>query len=198
MPRSRKRGQRTRSTPTGTAATTGTATASPPVLEPERPALPPATAGRRPSNDEFLRRYQARAEERNAAARDSLVPLAAGERPWPILVGVALTAVAAIGNVIAFATGMKIEGSHPAASGIILFAAVMLACAVGMWRLWYQAVLAFMVVLAIVIVMFSLFLVEASNLLGILVPLVFVGGGGFLFWKLVRVLARLQMPTRAR
>jgi hypothetical protein len=72
----------------------------------------------------------------------------------------------------------------------------MLVCAIGMWRLWYQAVLAFMVLLAIIVILFSLFLVEASNLLGIIVPPVFIVGGGFLFWKLVRVLGRLQMPQR--
>jgi hypothetical protein len=205
MPRSRKRGQRERPTQTRTA------TAASPTLQPGLDARPPEAAAhpreaaahppeaaapeRRPTNDEFLRRYQARAQERDAAARAELVPLGAGERPWPILVSVVLTALAAIFNIVAFATGTKIEGTHPDAAGIILFAVVMLACAIGMWRLWYQAVLAFMVLLAVVIVLFSLFLVEASNALGVIVPLVFVFGGGFLFWKLVRVLARLQMPT---
>ncbi len=143
-----------------------------------------------------MERYQARAEQRNAEARAQLKPLSPGERPWPIIVGVVLTACAAFGNLIAYAAGATIEGKHVAPGGIVVFAVVMLACAIGMWRLWYQAVLAFMVLLAIVIVLFSLFLVEASNLLGILVPIVFVGGGGFLFWKLVGVLGRLQMPAR--
>jgi hypothetical protein len=73
----------------------------------------------------------------------------------------------------------------------------MLACSVGMWRLSYQAVLAFMALLAIVIVLFSLFLVEASNLLGLLVPPVFIVVGAFLFWKLIRVLGRLQVPRQS-
>ena len=45
----------------------------------------------------------------------------------------------------------------------------MIACAIGMWRLWYGAVLGFMALLAIVVTLFSLFLVEASNVLGVLV-----------------------------
>jgi hypothetical protein len=53
-----------------------------------------------------------------------------------------------------------------------------------------------MVLLAILVVLFSLFLIEASNLLGLLVPPVFIIAGGYLFWKLVRVLSRLQMPGR--
>jgi hypothetical protein len=56
-------------------------------------------------------------------------------------------------------------------------------------------VLGFMVLLAIIVILFSLFLIEASNLLGVLVPPIFIIGGGYLFWKLVRVLSRLQLPA---
>ena len=144
----------------------------------------------------FLELYRQRVEAENAAAREGLEPLAPGERPWPIIVSVVLTTLAGVGNLIAYAAGARIAGRHPAPGGILLFSAVMLFCAYGMWRLWSQAVLAFMVVLAIVVVLFSLFLIEASNLLGLLVPPIFIAGGGFLFWKLVRVLARIQMPER--
>jgi uncharacterized membrane-anchored protein len=65
---------------------------------------------------------------------------------------------------------------------------------VGMWRLWYGAVLGFMALLAIVATLFSLYLIEASNLLGLVVAVVVVGGCGYLFFKLVRVLSRIQMP----
>jgi len=140
--------------------------------------------------------YRARSEERNAAARAALVPLGDGERPWPILAGVILTGLASVSNIVLWAAGAKIAGKHPSPGGIIVFSVVMLACAIGMWRLWYQAVLGFMVLLAIVIVLFSLLMVEASNLLGLLVPPIFIVGGGYLFWKLVRVLSRLQMPQR--
>jgi hypothetical protein len=63
-----------------------------------------------------------------------------------------------------------------------------------MWRLWYGAVLGFMALLAIVATLFSLLLIEASNLLGLVVAVVVVGGSGYLFFKLVRVLSRIQMP----
>jgi hypothetical protein len=143
-----------------------------------------------------MERYAARAEERNAEARALLIPLAPGERPWPIMTGVVLCAAAGLLNLILWLAGTKINGKAPSAGEMVAFTLIMGVCAIGMWVLWYQAVLAFMVLLAIVVVLFSLFLVEASNLLGILVPLVFIGGGGYLFWKLVRVLSRLQMPTR--
>lgn len=141
--------------------------------------------------------YRARSEERNAAVRATLSPLAPGERPWPILAGVVLTGLASISNIVLWAAGSKIAGKHPSPGGIIVFSVVMLACAIGLWRLWYQAVLGFMVLLAIVVILFSLLMIEASNLLGLLVPPIFIVGGGYLFWKLVRVLSRLQMPQRA-
>ncbi len=142
----------------------------------------------------FLELYRQRVEAENAAARELLQPLAPGERPWPIVVSVVLTALAGIVNLILYAAGATIAGKHPAPGTIYVFSAVMLACSFGMWRLWYQAVLAFMALLAIVIVLFSLFLVEASNLLGVIVPPVFIAVGALLFWKLIRVLGRLQVP----
>ena len=66
--------------------------------------------------------------------------------------------------------------------------------AAGMWRRSGAAVLLFMALLAVIVVLFSLFLIEASNALGVVVPLIFIGGGGYLFWKLVRVLGRIQAP----
>ena len=160
-----------------------------------RPAGRPAVHSQPRSEHPAVTAYRARSEERNAAARAALTPLAQGERPWPLLAGVILTALAGIGNLIAYLAGAKISGQHPAAGGIVIFTLVMLACSIGMWRLWYPAVLGFMVLLAIIVILFSLFLIEASNLLGVLVPPIFIVGGGYLFWKLVRVLGRLQLPT---
>jgi hypothetical protein len=191
QPRKRKRGR-----------TAGaTATATPPA--PASPETPPP-AGERPrrakrapvTNQEWMQVYAARGEARNAEAREHLVPLAPGERPWPILAGVGLCAAAAVLNLILWLAGTKIGGKPPSATEMLAFTLIMTICAVGMWVLWYQAVLAFMVLLAIVIVLFSLFLIEASNILGFVVAVAFIGGGGYLFWKLVGVLSRLQMPAR--
>jgi uncharacterized membrane-anchored protein len=70
----------------------------------------------------------------------------------------------------------------------------MIACAIGMWRLWYGAVLGFMALLAIIVTIFALLLIEASNVLGLVVALAVIAGAGYLFFKLVRVLSRIQMP----
>ena len=53
-----------------------------------------------------------------------------------------------------------------------------------------------MALLAIIGTLFSLYLMEASNVLGLLVALIIIVGAGYLFFKLVRVLSRIQMPQR--
>jgi hypothetical protein len=135
-----------------------------------------------------------RSERRNAAVRAGLTPIKPGERPGAIQVSAAIALLVGIGNLIAFAAGVKIEGKHPAAGGVIIFSLLMIACAIGMWRLWYGAVLGFMALLAIICTIFALLLIEASNVLGVVVALAVVGGAGYLFFKLVRVLSRIQMP----
>jgi hypothetical protein len=139
-------------------------------------------------------RPASRSEERNAAVRATLTPLAPGERPWAVTIGAGIAALVGGGNLIAYVAGAKIAGKHPAAGGIILFSLLMLVCAAGMWRLRYWAVLGFMGLLAIIVTLFTLLLIEASNLLGFLIPPVIIAGGGYLFLKLVRVLSRIQMP----
>ena len=74
------------------------------------------------------------------------------------------------------------------------FTGLMAILAAGMWARRYFAVLAFEALLAIVVLLFSLFLVEAGNVSGLLLCLGVIGGGGWLFWKLVRVMARLSTP----
>ncbi len=135
-----------------------------------------------------------RSEQRNEAVRATLTPLSPGERPWPITVSAGLAAASGLGNLIAWIAGAKIAGKHPAASGIVAFSLLMIVCAVGLWRLRYWAVLGFMALLAIIATLFALLMTEASNVLGFLIPPVIVVGAGYLFWKLVRVLSRIQMP----
>jgi hypothetical protein len=135
-----------------------------------------------------------RSAQRDADVRAVLRPLEPGERPWPVVVGAILAGLVGAINLISYLAGVKIGGKHPAPGGIIVFSVLMLVCAVGMWRLWYGAVLAFMGLLAIIATIFTLLFVEASNLLGFLVPPVVIAGTGFLFFKLVRTLSRIQMP----
>ena len=145
---------------------------------------------------DFLERYRARTEAQNAAARAKLEPLAPGERPWPLRLSVAVAALAALINLIAYIAGAKLSGTRLSSSELIVFVLAMGLLAVGMWQRQAAAVLLFMALLAVIIVLFSLFLIEASNILGVVVPLLFIAGGGYLFWKLIRVLGRIQAPRQ--
>jgi hypothetical protein len=184
--RNRKRGRRgpAKASPAKKPAPAATATEQIPPKRPGQWYVPP-------SGEEL-----SRTQRRDAEARANLKPLAPGERPGIIKVSAVLAALLCLSNLIAWLTGDKINGKHPAASGILIFSAVMGACAVGLWRMWYGAVLGFMALLAIIGTLFSLYLVEASNLLGYIVAPIIIVGAGYLFFKLVRVLSRIQMPQR--
>jgi hypothetical protein len=190
--RSRKRGRHARPSPAKKTAAPGSGkdTAGPTSAKPPaQRAQPRQGQWFVPSEEEM-----SRSQRRDAEARAKLKPLSPGERP-PVIVASALIAgLIGGGQLIAFFAGLKIHGKTPAAGGTIAFCLLMIACAVGMWRLWYGAVLGFMALLAIVVTLFSLFLIEASNVLGLVVALVIIVGGGYLFFKLVRVLSRIQMP----
>ena len=140
---------------------------------------------------------RSRSEERNAAVRAQLMPLGPDERPWPLVVGAAIALLIAISNVVQVVFGGRIvfTKDHVSVAGPLVFAVLMFACASGMWRKRYWAVLGFQALLALAVLFFSLFLIRASNLLGFVVAIAVVGGGGFLFFKLVRVLSRIQMPS---
>ena len=160
--------------------------------DPERSALVLRAEVTAPAD--FLERYRSRTEAQNAAARARLEPLAPGERPWPLRISVALTTLAALVNLVAFAAGAKFSGDKLSPGEVVTFVVLMSLLAAGMWLRSGGAVLLFMALLAVIVVLFSLFLIEASNALGVVVPLIFIVGGGYLFWKLVRVLGRIQAP----
>ncbi len=143
----------------------------------------------------WIERYSARAEIKNAEARAKLIPLAPNEHPRALQISIALAMIFSLGTLALMIAGVRVDHKPPATSWI-LYVIVMFACGVGMWRHWYQAVLAFMCLLGIAVVILCALVVRFSNLLGLLIPLVLIVAGGVLFWKLVGVLARLQMPER--
>ena len=183
---SRKRGRRRQP---GTAQQPGTApvatTPRPPADAPVTTA-PPPPKGKPPS----------RSEARNAAVRATLEPLEPGERPWSLKIAAAIAVLIGGGDLVAVIVNgsFKVGSAHAGAGGVIVFSVLMLVCAVGMWQLRYWAVLGFQAILAFVILFFSLLGLRAANLLAVVASVVVVGGAGWLFYKLVRVLSRTQMP----
>ncbi len=136
-----------------------------------------------------------RTEERNAAARAALTPLAPGERPWPVAVSSLIAFALGAVTLGLYLGGVKVDGQQPALSVVVVYTALMLACAAGMWQMSYLAVLGFQTLLAIGILGFSLALIRVTSVAWLLVCLAVICAAGYLFWKLVRVLGRLQLPT---
>ena len=136
----------------------------------------------------------ARSEERNQRVREELEPLAPGERPRAVTVAAVVALVCALGNGVALALGRTLDDDATTSS--IGFSAILLVAAVGMWRAKYWAVLGFQALLGIQVALSAIAAMFATSLL----EAVALGGaailGGWLFWKLVRALARLQMPER--
>jgi hypothetical protein len=135
-----------------------------------------------------------RSEARNAEVRARLEPLGDDERPLPLLIAIAISVLLGAGNLVAYAAGAEIDGERPGFFGIVLLSGLLLAAAGGMWAKRAWAVLGFQALLGITVVLAALALLVAGNLAAVLVSLAIAGLGGWLFWKLVRVLARIQMP----
>jgi hypothetical protein len=140
-------------------------------------------------------RERIRGEERDAAIRAGLEPLAPGERPPALIAAIVVCLLIALSNVGLVLAGYEIkEDGNGTATGAFVFAAVMLVAAWGMWTQRYWAVLGFQTLLALTVVIAALSLMVASNVAAAALCLVVLGLGGWLFWKLVRVLSRMKTP----
>ena len=146
-------------------------------------AAPPADA---------LRRGYARSEERNQAVRESLEPLAPGERPGAVTVAAIVALVLGVFNAVATALGETLQDDATTSS--VAFSVILIVAAIGMWRAKYWAVLGFQALLGIQVALSALAAMFAQTVLEAVVLAAAAIAGGYLFWKLVRALARLQMP----
>jgi hypothetical protein len=164
----------------------------PPAAAAPHPPRPP-----QPPPDDGLRRGYARGRAREDEIRASLQPLAPGERPRPVTIAAIVAFVFALANVAAALTGNDIStASGDPSIATAVTTAVLLLAGFGMLARQYWAVLGFQTILAIQIVFFSLYLLGVQKVWYAIIPLVAIGLLGWLFWKLVRPMAQLQMPTR--
>jgi hypothetical protein len=137
----------------------------------------------------------ARSREKDAAVRQTLEPLPQGERPAAVTVAAVLAFVMGVANVAAAFAGETLGGN--AVGFTVLSTGILLACAGGMWfgaRYW--AVMGFMVVLVFQILSLSFALIRVRHWYVALIVVVVIGLLGWVFWKLIRALARIQMPER--
>lgn len=135
-----------------------------------------------------------RTEQRNAEVRARLQPLAPGERPTAVTVAAVAAALIGLLNVVLYLAGVRVE--HTTFAGTVLVGAVLLVAAAGMWQSRYWAVLGFEVLLAITCIVSALSLLVASSVTGAIRAVVVMAFSGVLFWKLIRAMARIQMPER--
>jgi len=144
-----------------------------------------------------MQRGYARSRERDEMIRADLEPLAPGERPGAVTIAAIVALCFALANVVAALAGADIssEQDDPAALTAVT-TAILVAAAVGMWLRQYWAVLGFEVILALQIIVFSLAAVRVQKWwlgAGLVIA---IGLLTWLFWKLIRAMARLQMPPR--
>ena len=151
----------------------------------------------RPTPADRMKAGYAKAEVRNQAAREALVPLAEGERPTVVTVSAILSALVVASILVTFALGVKVNGSVPKLNTILLPVVILGVLAWGMWKARYWAVVCFQIVLVFLIftAVYGL-MVEATSIaeIGASVGLLVVAG--VLFWMMVKAMARIQMPDR--
>jgi hypothetical protein len=129
-------------------------------------------------------------------ARASLTPLADGERPTALWVAVAVASLLAAGVLVGTLTIHDLRGRGGSIPGGAFLAVVLAGLAWGMYRRRYWAVLGFEGLLAFQVLVSSLALVVASTIYAAVLCLLSAGLGSWLFWKLVRVMGRMQAGDR--
>ncbi len=132
----------------------------------------------------------ARSEAKNAEIRATITPLEPGERPGPLLAALAFAAFLLIANV----AGYLFASEDVPLAGTIVFTAVMALAIYGLWNARAWAVLGMLALLAIIAASALLSLLVASDVVAVVFCLVVAGVTGTLFWKLIRVLGRIQAP----
>ncbi len=125
-----------------------------------------------------------------------LEPLGEDERPPALRVAIAVAAALALGVIVGALTVHGLNRHGGSLPGGVFLGCVLALVAQGMYRRRYWAVLGFEALLAFQIIVTSLALVVASTLPAAGLCLLSILLGGWLFWKLVRVMGRIQAGER--
>jgi hypothetical protein len=148
------------------------------------------------SHSEDDRRGRGEADRR---ARAALTPLGPDERPPALVAAIVVAAVLAVAVIVGALTIHGLSRHGGSLPGGVFLAGVLALLAVGMYRRRYWAVLGFEALLAFQVLVTSLALVVADTVRAAVLSLAGIVLGGWLFWKLVRVMGRIQAgETRNR
>jgi len=146
-------------------------------------------SARREDPSAEMRRGYARGRARDEAIRAQLTPLAPGERPLGLVLAFVVVLVVCGANAILAVT-------HEDYAYAALFAVGGVALAAGLWARIYavvllvEALLALAIIFAILALLFAQTWLVAAAIVGVVVVCSPV------FWLLIRVMARMQVPRQ--
>lgn len=143
------------------------------------------------------RSRRAARELREQQVRAALEPLGEDERPAALGVAVGVCAILALAVILGALTVHDLRSRGGSLPSAVFLAGVLAALAAGMYRRRYWAVLGFEALLAFQVIVTSLALVVAATVKAAAICLLAITLGGWLFWKLVRVMGRIQAGQRA-
>ncbi len=135
-------------------------------------------------------------QEHEIEAHTALQPLGPHERPVPLRAAIVVATSLALGVCVSVATVHDLARHGGSLPGGLFLAGVLLLLARGMHERRYWAVLGFEALLAFQIIVTSLALIVAETLLAAGLCALSIGLSGWLFWKLVRVMGRIQAGER--
>jgi hypothetical protein len=135
-------------------------------------------------------------QERELVARASLQPLGPHERPVALRVAVVVAGALALVVCVSVVTVHNLSRHGGSLPGGLFLAGVLLLLAWGMYERRYWAVLGFQALLAFQVIVTSLALIVADTLLAAGLCALSIGLAGWMFWKLVRVMGRIQAGER--
>ncbi len=165
-----------------------------PETQPDEPEVGDVLSGEQDAGATARKRPER--GQREELLRAELEPLGEDERPPALLVAVTVSALLALGVIVGAATVHDLRSRGGSLPGGAFLALILLLLAFGMYQRRYWAVLGFEALLAFQIIVTSLALVVASTIAAAAICVVSVGLGGWLFWKLVRVMGRIQAGER--
>ena len=133
---------------------------------------------------------------RERPAPAPLEPLGEGERPPALFVAIGVSVVLAVAVLVGGLTVHDLSRHGGSLPGAIFIAAILVLLALGMYRRRYMAVLGFEALLTFQIIATSLALLLASSIVTAAISLLAIVLGGWLFWKLIRIMGRIQAGER--
>ena len=139
---------------------------------------------------------RSKSEAKNQAVRDSLEPLAPGERPLAVTIASIAAGILAVANLIVYLMSDHAVGADRGKEVFqtLMICGILAVASWGMWRAKYWAVLGFQTVLGLQVIILSLSILKAKNIWVVLLFLAIIALSSVLFWFLIRAMARIQMP----